>query len=320
MNWADALRRAAAGQPVAESERGALAQGLLADADQTRLFGVTAANVAEVVDGRLARLAPARAALRAEPLDVAGLPEHVACSPRDLFRFHLPLADLIARRAAAAESRCLVAIAAVPAGGKSVFAAILARILASFQLPFGVASVGLDGYHYPNAYLGAHAAPPGVAPPGRPLSLYKGASFTFDVARFAADLRRIRRERCPVSLPAYDRRVHDTVEEQVVVAPDDRLVLVEGNFLLHRRDGWEALTEVFDLSIFLDMPPGANRKPLIERHMRGGRSFAQAVEHFDLVDGPNTATIAATRREADIVVELDAAHAVRAIAASSGHA
>ena len=148
---AEALRRAAAGQPVAESERAALAEGLLADAAQTRLFGVTAANVAEVVDGRLARLVPACAALRAEPLDVAGLPEHVVCSPRDLFRFHLPLADLIARRAAAAESRCLVAIAAVPAGGKSVFTAILARILASFQLPFGLVSVGLDGYHYLSA-------------------------------------------------------------------------------------------------------------------------------------------------------------------------
>ncbi|HRT94607.1 MAG TPA: nucleoside/nucleotide kinase family protein [Planctomycetota bacterium] len=245
-------------------------------------------------------------AVHAGPLEVAGFGEHVACEAADLARFHIPLAQFLVGRAAEAERRFVVAIAGVPAGGKSVFTALMLRVLRALAPPFGVAAFGLDGYHYPNAWLDAHPAPSGDGT----LRRYKGAPFTFDVARLAADLGRLRREAGPVALPVYDRRVHDPVENALVVQPGDRLVLVEGNYLLHRGDGWEALAGLFDLRVFLDLPPGVNRERMIARPVRGGRSREEARAHFERTDGPNTALVAATSAGADLVVKLDAGYRV----------
>jgi hypothetical protein len=182
----------------------------------------------------------------------------------------------------------------------------------TLRAPFGIVVVGLDGYHYPNAHLLSHPAPPGLPEQG-PLKLYKGAHFTFDAARLAADLRRLRAASGPVSLPAYDRTIHDPVEGRIVVAPGDQLVLVEGNYLLYRRNGWENLDGLFDLGIYLDLPPRVNREPMIARHMRGGRGRQDAERHFERADRLNTELVAATRAEADIVVELSERYAVTAI-------
>jgi hypothetical protein len=308
------LRRAAQGEALAGAERAALAEWLLGNRTQTTFFSIIMEDVALAVGERLRWLPAVWAALAAGPLDVAGYSEAVRCEPEELFCFHLPLAQLLLRGAAACEGRYLVAIAGLPAGGKSVFTAILARVLRACCPPFGIAAVGLDGYHYPNAYLAARPAPPGVPEPG-PLKHYKGAHFTFNAARLAADLSRLRETREAVALPAYDRTIHDPVEGRIVVAPTDRLVLVEGNYLLYRRDGWEGVAGLFDLRIFLSSPPGGNREPMIARHMRGGRSREDAERHYERVDEPNARLIAATCSEADILAQVDENYAVRAIAA-----
>ena len=175
-----------------------------------------------------------------------------------------------------------------------------------------MATVGLDGYHYPNAYLLAHRTPPAVSEAGA-LKLYKGAHFTFDAARLVADLRRLRSAEATLRLPGYDRRLHEPVEGRIAVAPGDRLVLVEGNYLLCRESGWEAVPDLFDLRMFLALPPGANREPMIARHMRGGRRRDDAERHFERCDRPNTDLVAATGAEADIVVELSRSYAIEAV-------
>ena len=306
------LRRAAEGQSLAAHERAALAQWLLADPTQTDLFGVTVAGVDRAVAERLSALPAASAALSGGPLCVAGYEEQIEVPPESLFRFHLPLAQFLTARARQTPGRFLVGVAGVPASGKSVFAALMARVLAVLRPPVGVAVIGLDGYHYANAHLRSHPAPAAEPEPG-PLQLYKGAHFTFDVRRLVADLRRIRQARDPVALPAYDRTIHDPVDGRILVRPDERLILLEGNFLLYRSDGWQAVGDLLDLSVFLDLPPGANRQPLLARHRRGGRTHADALRHYRRVDVPNTHLALSTRRHADLVVELDADHAVRSV-------
>ncbi|HUT33689.1 MAG TPA: hypothetical protein VNE39_09430 [Planctomycetota bacterium] len=248
-------------------------------------------------------------AVKARTLEVSGYEERAACEREDLARFHIPLAQGFVERARSAAGRCVVAIAGLPAGGKSVFTALLARVVRALEPPFGVATLGLDGYHYPNAYLNSHPAPFGEGT----LRLYKGAHFTFDASRLAADLKRLRAGEGAVALPAYDRKLHDPVEGAVVVAPSDRLVLVEGNYLLYREGPWAEVFGCFDLRVFLDLPPGANRERMIARHVRGGRSREDAIAHFERTDGPNTALVAATRGEADVVVSLDEGYRVRVI-------
>jgi len=248
-------------------------------------------------------------AVQAAPLDVAGYEEMPACGPADLARFRIPLAQGFIERARAAKGRYLVAIAGVPAGGKSVFTALMVRVLRALEPPFGVAAFGLDGYHFPNAWLDSHPAPSGDGT----LRRYKGAHFTFDAVRLAADLGRLRAGDEAVALPAYDRRLHDPVEGAIVVQPSDRLVVVEGNYLLYREGAWARVCDSFGLRLFLDLPPGVNRERMLARHVRGGRSREDAIAHFERTDGPNTELVAATRPEADIVVRLDAGYRVRGI-------
>ncbi len=245
-------------------------------------------------------------AVKAGALEVAGYKEDAVCEPEALARFHIPLAQLLIERAGAATGRYLVAVAGVPAGGKSVFTALMLRVLRALGPPFGVAAFGLDGYHFPNAWLDSHPAPSGDGT----LRRYKGAHFTFDAVRLATDLARLRTGGEAVALPAYDRKLHDPVEGAIVVGADDRLVLVEGNYLLYREGPWARVFECFDLRVFLDLPPGVNRERMIARHVRGGRSREDAIAHFERTDGPNTALVAATRDAADVVVRLDAGYRV----------
>lgn len=248
-------------------------------------------------------------AVNAGPLDVAGYAEQPSCTREEVERFHIPLAQMLIERARQSSGRFLAAIAGVPAGGKSVFTALMLRVLRALGPPFGVAAFGLDGYHYPNHYLGSHRAPLGEGT----LRHYKGAHFTFDARRLAADLKRLRGGREAVALPAYDRKLHDPVEGAVAVEPSDRLVLVEGNYLLYREGPWAAVFGCFDLRVFLDLPPGVSRERMIARHVRGGRSREDALAHFERTDGPNTALVAATCGEADVVVKLSAQYRVEAI-------
>jgi pantothenate kinase len=308
------LSRAAEGEDLGADERACLARWLLAEPSQMDFFAVTGEEEAPVVVAERLRWLPATWRALADGLVVAsGYQERIACTREAVFLFHLPLAQLLLRRAAeGAPRRQLVAVAGLPAGGKSIFTAILVPVLEALGPPFGIVALGLDGYHFPNAYLLARPAPPGVPEPGS-LSLYKGGPFTFDAARLAADLRRLRETADPVALPAYDRTLHEPVDGRVLVQPSDRLVLVEGNYLLCRDDGWADVADRFDLRIFLDLPAGLNREPMIARHMRGGRTREDAERHYERSDRRNTELVAATRDEADILVELDGSYAPRRV-------
>lgn len=293
---------AAAGEALSDSDRRALVERLVADAGQRDAFGVTAESAGEIVAERLRLLPVACRALGDAPVEAAGYAEHLAVMPSEVFGLYLPLALRLADQVDATEGRLLVAVAGVPGCGKTVFAARLARVVRAVSPSVGVVAVGLDGYHYPNAHLAATAAPATVPEPG-PLKLYKGAPLTFDVARLAADLGRLRAGGA-LTLPAYDRTVHEPAEGRLRVSASDRLALVEGNYLLCREPGWEAVPDLFDLRVFLNLPTGANRAPLVARHVRGGRSQADAERHYERVDRANSRLAAGSVGEADLVIEL----------------
>ncbi|MFP4058809.1 MAG: hypothetical protein ACLF0G_18220 [Candidatus Brocadiia bacterium] len=300
------LRRVAAGGEPTGQEVAALAAALLEEPCQGEVFGLTAPSAREEAGQRLRRLPRARRAV-GHAVEAAGYDEPVRWSAEELVRYHLPLAGLLAWRAGQARGRYRVAVAGVPGCGKTVFAAVLARVVEALEPPFGAIVLGLDGYHYPNAYLASRAGE------GGPLLRYKGAPSTFDTARLAADLRRLGRGEGPLALPAYDRTLHEPVEGRIVAGRRDRLVLVEGNYLLCRDGPWHQVAEQFELRLFLDFPPQANREPVVARHVRGGRSAADAARHYERVDRPNAELAASTRGAADLVVELDARHAVRGL-------
>ena len=118
-------------------------------------------------------------------LEVNGRAAAAEYRDADVERVLLPLLDRIARcteRADAARARTIVFIAAPPGAGKSTLAATLERLAGEDPRLPRMQAIGMDGFHFPNAYLDSHDA---TLADGRtlPLRAVKGAPETFDVEK-----------------------------------------------------------------------------------------------------------------------------------------
>ena len=200
-------------------------------------------------------------------------------------RFYHPLAQALLKLAAT--HRCLVAVAGPPAVGKSAYAATLAAVANALATKEISLVIGLDGWHYPNAYLDMHTLLRGE----QTLSLrsLKGAPETFDAPAALATLAAVRADTpgAETTFPVYSRALHDPIPDAGCVTPAHRLLLFEGNYWLLDQPPWNAAQPLFDRSIFLTGEPVALLAGLRERLVRGGRTPENADAHIQAVDLPN---------------------------------
>lgn len=246
-------------------------------------------------------------------LRAAGFEEEARVSRAELWRFYLPVCTLLRQRVGRSDGRVLAGVAGPGACGKTVFAHLLRRVfcLAAGDSVGAPKVCGLDGFHYPNAYLESqtYTGPSGDA---QSLRAVKGSPRTFDVKQFVAKLEALR-SKSRVRLPVYDRRLHDPVPDALAVEPGDSLVIVEGNYLLLDEDGWEPARGLLDTALFLQQPVDVAREAMIRRHVRGGRSPEDARRHYERVDRRNYELIMRTRGRADLLVRRSAEQRIVAI-------
>jgi pantothenate kinase len=187
--------------------------------------------------------------------------------------------------------RFLIGIVGKPGAGKSTLSAYLLEELHSSE----VTVVPMDGYHLSNAVLQEL---------GR--ADRKGAPDTFDVAGFASLLQRIRREKSvDVYYPVFDRSIEESIAAQGVVTKETKVVIVEGNYLLHDSGGWEVIAELLDELWFIDVDDEKRLERLIARHIAYGKSPADAQSWSRGSDEVNARTIATGRSRAHAVIALD---------------
>jgi pantothenate kinase len=181
-------------------------------------------------------------------------------------------------------SRYLFGLAGGPGSGKSTIAARLADELDGIVVP-------MDGFHLSNAALDA-----------LDLRAFKGSVETFDADGFVLLIERLRENSGDVLVPSFDRRADTTVADAICVGHDERIIIVEGNYLLLDRDPWASLRRLFDRTGYLDIGDDTRVRRLVRRHVRSGRSVEEAREFVRTSDERNARLIAAGRDRADLVI------------------
>jgi pantothenate kinase len=194
------------------------------------------------------------------------------------------LATLIRARVTGS-GRFLTALAGPPGAGKSTLAAAVVQALGS-----GAKAVPMDGFHYDDAVLLARGARD-----------RKGAPDTFDVQGFLHLLRRLRDED-EVAIPLFDRDLEISRAGADIVMPHDRLLVVEGNYLLFNEPPWDAAASLFDLTVWIDVPEAELDRRLLARWAHFGKTPEAARAWIDGNDMPNIRRVTQGSRAADVVL------------------
>lgn len=198
-------------------------------------------------------------------------------------------ADLVAHTPS--DQRCLLGVVGAPGGGKSTLVEALLPALAA-RLGDVVAHVPMDGFHLADDQLDRL---------GR--RERKGAPDTFDIDGYAAALFRCRHDvGHDVFVPGFERSLEQPIAAARVVAASARLVLTEGNYLLHDADGWDQVHPLLAECWYVDLADDVRRQRLVARHVLFGKAPDEAVAWVETVDEPNARLVADGRARADLVI------------------
>jgi len=198
--------------------------------------------------------------------------------------------------------RCLVLLAGVPGGGKSVAAALVerfGRLLRDFPR---IQVVGMDGWHLASRAMSRRWITD-VRGNRLPLTERKGSPQSFDLQGLTRDVRGLVMQSATAKLPYYDRQAHEPVAGRLLV--DSPIVLLEGNYLALKALGWEKLAELACGVVWLDAPLGLAERSIVLRHMLCGRSRIEAESRWVRNDWPNALVAIRGRPNADAVLVVD---------------
>lgn len=223
---------------------------------------------------------------------VNGLDIEAEFDSRDRERVFLPLLRHLTDLQREKKRRIVAFLAAPPAAGKSTLCLYLEQLSRTEAGLVPVQSVGIDGFHYPQAYLDSHTIVRNGAT--IPLAKIKGAPETYDVEKLRALLAHLGEEN--QRWPLYDRRIHNPVENAVEIR--EQILILEGNWLLLDEEPWNRLS--CDYSIFLRAGDERQLMRIVQRKMLGGFDEATALEFVRSNDAPNIARCMDCSRRGDL--------------------
>jgi pantothenate kinase len=194
-----------------------------------------------------------------------------------------------ARRLATGGARAVLGIAGAPGAGKSTLAE---RVVEYVGRP--AVLVPMDGFHLHDDVLTRLG-----------LADRKGAPETFDVAGYTALLRRLHTEtEHTVYAPSFDRSRELALTAVIAVEPWHRLVVTEGNYLLHDAPGWSQVLPLLDESWYVQADEGVRLDRLVRRHVEHGKAPDVARRWATASDQANAEIVARSRKAADVVVDV----------------
>jgi pantothenate kinase len=188
-----------------------------------------------------------------------------------------------------ARRRVLIAIAGPPASGKTTLARRLADLLTAGGR--SACHVPMDGFHLDNTVLS-----------DRGLLHRKGAPETFDAWGFVHAVERLASED-EVVLPGFDRDADQSIAGRIVVGPEHRVAVVEGNYLCFDAEPWRRLAAAWDLSVFLAVDPETLRARLISRWQSHGLPAHEGLRRVEENDLPNARLVQARTGPVSIIID-----------------
>ena len=221
-------------------------------------------------------------------------------SDRAVREIFLPLLNRLAELRRRKGRRILVMLAAPPGCGKTTLLSFLERLAREMPGTGSLQAIGMDGFHRRQEDLLSHY----TERDGRRISLVeiKGAPMTFDLEKLTAAVKRVAAgEDC--GWPAYDRMLHNPVEDAVQVTGD--IILLEGNYLLLDAEGWRDLAGYADYTISVTAEEDLLRARLIDRKIKTGVAEKAAVRFVDFSDMPNVRLCLEKTMKADLSLRID---------------
>jgi pantothenate kinase len=186
--------------------------------------------------------------------------------------------------------RFILGIVGKPGVGKSTFTDFLGEHLSQDLL----AILPMDGFHMSNEEL---------------LELgrrdRKGAPDTFDVRSFTQTLAAIKvSDGADIKFPVFKREIEASIPDAGLIPAQVKLVIVEGNYLLHDQSGWEQVGSFLDEAWYLHVDDELRMQRLIARHIAFGKSLEDAKDWSEGTDEANARVIDKSESKADFVVTL----------------
>jgi pantothenate kinase len=186
------------------------------------------------------------------------------------------------------QNRVVVVLAGPPGSGKTTIAGkVVSRLNASSTTPFATV-LPMDGFHLSRATLDA-------MPNSTEAYARRGASWTFDesgVLHLVEKLSQSRFESSGETLlaPSFDHAAKDPVEGGVILSPEVKFVLLEGNYLLLNEEPWNRIKTLVDEAWFVDVDPVLAKMRIAKRHIKSGIEFnwedaVRRAEGNDLLNG-----------------------------------
>ncbi len=199
------------------------------------------------------------------------------------------LADHTKKRAEGRQ-RFIVAVAGPPGAGKSTLAE---QLLGSLQKKSVQARViPMDGFHLDNSILSK-----------RGLLDRKGSPATFDAAGLLNLIRRMASTEGDVVYPTFDREKDITIAGAESVSAKDKILIIEGNYLLLKDTPWNELQQFWDETIFINPGVEVLEKRLVVRWLDYGLDDENARNKALINDIPNAHYVLENSVPADIQIK-----------------